>query len=498
MIRSIAGFLLLTCGLALGAQGAEEGQLDSSRSLFAVLAAINAAGYDADLQSPANSSVREMVRREIAAKHPESLAALKLFFAEHRQKDETAELSQYVSLALCLGDPPDFPFRYKESELPPDVLPLQDFQAILRKFAAEAGLDDLWRKAQPAYEAAIARYHAPASGALLEVNAYVRNSGSGGVLGTRFQIYVDLLGAPNQIQMRSYKSDYFIVVTPSPEPQRNDIRHGYLHHLLDPLSIRWIQELTRKEALLEYAQPAPLLEPYYKRDFPLLADECLIKAVEARLAPASARQAIVDQAMREGYILTAGFADLLSGYEKQQQALRFYYQEMVSEIDMGREEKRLRKVEFATERPVRKAKIVPAESIVEPQGAGKTLAEAENYYRERDLEKAKSAYSRLLRETADATLHAKAYYGLARIAALDHDPELSESMFQKALDSSPDDEIKAWCYVYLGRLADAAGEREQAKRQYQAALAVSGASEGARKAATSGLDRAFERSSQQP
>ncbi len=473
-----------------------EEQLDTSRSLFAVMAAINAAGYDADLQSPANSPVRQMVRQQIDAKHPASLAELQAFFAAHKQKDPTAELSQYVSLALCLGDPPDFAFRYKESELPPDVVPLEGFQTILLKFSSEAGLEELWRKVQPAFEETIARYHGPASEALRQVNGYVRNAGSGGPLGTRFRIYIDLLGAPNQIQIRSYKSDYFIVVTPSAEPQGDDIRHAYLHYLLDALPIRYSLELNEKKTLLDYARGAPLLEPYYKSDFLLLADECLIKAVESRLAPASTRQAIVEQALREGYILTPALADLLPAYEKQQQSLLFYYPQLVNAINVGREERRLAKVEFASERPVRKARVVPAERKIEPQGAYRTLEQAEESYRQRDLDKAESGYLRVLKETEDKPLHAKAYYGLARIAALRKDPGLSESLFHKVLESSPDAEVKAWAYVYLGRLADAADQRDEAKRHYQAALQVTGASDGAHQAAEKGLQQSFGRDQQ--
>ncbi len=42
---------------------AEQGQLDGSPALFSVLAAINAAGYDADLDSPANHPLRAAVRK---------------------------------------------------------------------------------------------------------------------------------------------------------------------------------------------------------------------------------------------------------------------------------------------------------------------------------------------------------------------------------------------------------------------------------------------------
>jgi hypothetical protein len=224
-------------------------------------------------------------------------------------------LSQYISFALSVDEAPAFQYRYNLNELPPDVAALDGLQKLLVAFYKEAGIDQLWRKAQPAYEDAIARYHGPGMKALLEVNAYVRTSTSA-AMGSRFQVYIDLLGAPNQIQTRSYKNDYFVVVTASQDVQGDDIRHGYLHYILDPLAIRYSVELEKKKGLLDFAQAAPLLAPYYKSDFLLLATECLIKAVESRLAPFSKRQALVDEAFREGFILTPAFAELLPGYEK--------------------------------------------------------------------------------------------------------------------------------------------------------------------------------------
>jgi hypothetical protein len=51
---------LLAAASAL--HGAETGQLDASPSLFTVMAAINAAGYDADLASPNNHPLRMQIR----------------------------------------------------------------------------------------------------------------------------------------------------------------------------------------------------------------------------------------------------------------------------------------------------------------------------------------------------------------------------------------------------------------------------------------------------
>ncbi len=99
----------------------------------------------------------------------------------------------------------------------------------------------------------------------------------------------------------------------------------------------------------------------------------------------------------------------------------------------------------------------------------------------------------MLQETEDKSLHARSYYGLARIAALQKDPELAEKLFQKTLESSPDAQVRAWVYVYLGRLADAAGERDRAVEHYRAALAIQGASEAARGAAEKGFQDVFKR-----
>jgi len=487
-------FLLLALPLGAGVPSpfAEQGQLDASPALFSVLAAINAAGYDADLDSPANHPLRAAVRKELASRPVPSLADLKRFFEEHRQKSWAAELSQYVSFALSVDGPPNFKYRFLTHQLPPDVKPLEGFDKLMRRFHKEAQLDQLWQKAQPAIEEALARYQQPAARALLEVNAYLRSSTSG-YLGRRFQIYVDLLGAPHQIHTRSYSKDYFIVLTPSPEPQGNDIRHAYLHYLLDPLVGRQVEELNKKKPLLDYALGSPLLEEHYKQDFLLLVTECLIKAVEARLPK---KPALVEQALREGFILTPYFAEALPAYEKQEQSLRFYLEEMAKGIDLRKEAQRLENVEFASERAVRQAKPAPAPPKPEPTPAQKTLEEAEQAYAARQLEKASQAYRRLLRETTEKPLHAQAYYGLARIAALQNDPETAEKLFQRTLESSPEPPVKAWAHVYLGRLADAAGERQEALRHYQAALAVEGASEGARTVAQQGLTGAFQKPGQ--
>ena len=63
----------------------------------------------------------------------------------------------------------------------------------------------------------------------------------------------------------------------------HDIRHAYLHYLLDPLATRYQEIVMRKRGLSDHAQRALALADSYKDDFLLLTTESLIKAVEARL-----------------------------------------------------------------------------------------------------------------------------------------------------------------------------------------------------------------------
>jgi tetratricopeptide (TPR) repeat protein len=472
---------------------ANQGQLDGSEALFTVLAAINAAGYDANLDSNANSPIRKRVRDALASKHLDSVDELKKFMAKHHQEDPEAELSQYISFALSVNGPPDFQFWLASQEVPPDVRKLDGLNELIADFYSEAGIADLWKQAQPELEQVIQAYHGGVTQAVLEASAYLRNATSG-FRDRRFQIYVDLLGAPNQIQTRSYKERYFVVVTPSPEPQTDQVRHAYLHYLLDPYSLRYFEQWTRVKGVAEFAQAAPALDEAYKNDFMLLATECVIKAVESRLARgAQNRQALVNQAVSQGFVLTAALADGLAAYEKQPESLRIYFPDLLGQIDMDHEDRRLQKVEFAKEATVHKAKTAPPPPAPVLSPSAKTLAEAEDLYTSRNLAAAQESYRNLLQQPAENPVHARAYYGLARIAALNHDPELAEKLFQKTLEMSPDDDTKSWAYLYLGRLSDAAGEREQAQKHYRAALAIRGAPEQVKIAAEKGLAQPFQR-----
>ncbi|HWF08054.1 MAG TPA: tetratricopeptide repeat protein [Bryobacteraceae bacterium] len=460
-------------------KAAENLQLGSNESLFAVLAAANAAGYDEGVALPDNNPLRAQLREYLQKQNIAVLPDLKAFYRKHMQRNGVQDLSQYISYALSVNGPPDFAWRTRDVDVPPDAMALAGFTPLLIDFYRQANVEELWKRSQPAYEKEMEKYHSSLLATTTAVDAYLRVP-AGGYLGRRFQVFIDLLAAPEQVQTRNYGDDAFVIVTASEKPRVFDIRHAYLHFEVDPIVIKFGVALDQKRSLIDFAQQAPL-EPGYKSDFVLLANESVIKAVESRL---DKNKAEADQAARQGYILTPYFAEELPVFEKQEQGLRYYFEDMVSAIDLSRESSRIAGIRFDAAPLVRAGRQV---SVATPEpklsASGQTLENAEDLYRKRNLDEAKDLYLKSLEQTGSAEEHAQAWYGLARISVLKNDPAAAVKLFEKTLGASPDDQTKAWTLVYLARLSTAGADPERAAKFYQEALGVKGASEAARKAA---------------
>ena len=461
-----------------------ENEFAVSLTMFSTLTAINAAGYDAGLDSPLNEQykVRRQVREEIAKRKISVLNDLRDFYQHHKKGSESADLGQYVSFALLAGDAPDF--ELPPGNLPPDVEPLRSFTPLVARFYKEAGLDDLWRRSQPAYAHAMHEYQDSVINTLFEANGYLRNPS--GYLGRRFQIYLDLLGAPNEIQVRSYRDDYFVVITPTTAPVIDEIREAYLAYILDPLTFKYSTTIKDKKPLAKYAQDAPALDLAYKEDFSLLVTKCLIKAIDSRLIQGGPekRAAFVNEAMREGFIMTAGFAELLPLYEKQPDSFRIYYPDLISALDVRKEEKRLKKVEFVQSvapRPV----APPAKIQLDP--VEENLQTADGLHEQHDNENASKLYKKVLEQTSDKTVQSRAYYGLALIALGEKHWDEALNLFQRTVDANPTSPSAAWSHYYLGQLHLKAQEFDEATSQFKMTIATAGVSAKARDAAEKAL-----------
>lgn len=484
LIGQPAGALLGFAAPFKGDSGPGENEFSVSAILFSTLAAINAAGYDAGMDSPLNAryKVRSQIRAALASRKIPCLPELREFYKEHKKPSDTADLSQYISFALVAGDAPNF--QLPAGELPPDVQSLTGFSELLARFYKEADIESLWNRSQGAYQAAMAEYQDAVIGTLFEANGYLRNPSR--YLGRRFQIYLDLLAAPDQVQVRNYRDDYFVVITPTSTPVVDEIRDAYLAYLLDPLTFKYSEIIKEKKPLQKFADEAPALDLAYKDDFSLLVTKCLIKAIDSRLIHGGPdkRQAFVDEAMREGFILTAAFADLLPAYEKQQDSFRLYYPDLLSAVDIGKEQKRLKKVQFLASAPTRVI-APPAKIQIDP--ADESLQTAEGLYEQHDLDNARKIFKRVFEQTGDKAKQGRAYYGLALIDLQEKHWDEAQDLLQRAIAANPASSIGAWSHYYLGQLALKAGDSDRAAAQFKLTLAIDGASAKAREAAERAL-----------
>ena len=101
--------------------------LETSEPLFQMAAALNACGYDADLDHSA--PVRAEVRADMNAALQQSEEARKSrdalcdYIAQHQLSNSGLAVGQYVSLALYLSPAPDLTPNVDETELPPQAAP---------------------------------------------------------------------------------------------------------------------------------------------------------------------------------------------------------------------------------------------------------------------------------------------------------------------------------------------------------------------------------------
>jgi hypothetical protein len=477
--------------------------VDSNPQLFAVMCALDAAGYESSAGTASDTAGRVQLRKRMLALQGPAVDALRKYYTEHALGDSGATFSRFVSFALVAGPPPDFRFELRRDDLPPEALTLEGFNAILANFYSEAKLDELWKFYQPDYGRGVESLRAPVSNLIFTVSNYLREilrSNSG----RSFSVFVEPLAGDKTI-FRTFGDRYALVVRPSSDPPMDDIRHAFLHFLLDPIAIRYRVQAARASPLLEYAARAPLLPVDFRDDFSAFFDECLVRAVELRLrrlSPVELTSAI-DLAESSGYVLVRPIYAGLSGFEKSEPAMGYYLPDLIKGIDVGAEQRRLGGVKFADAAP---ASSAPPENIrmaAKPATSSNPLdddlAEGQRQISARNGAAAAASFQRVL---ASRPEDERATYGLAVASALQGKPDQARELFTKVIaagqnplagaDAHPDPSNLSWSHIYLGRMYDVEGKRDLAVLEYRAALAVAGAPDSARTAAQHGIEAVYQ------
>ena len=295
-----------------------------------------------------------------------------------------------------------------------------------------------------------------------------------------------------------------------------DVRHTYLHYVIDPLLYARSNAIDREQPILKEIHDAPL-DFRFRSDTVSLTIECLIKAIEARTMdtgipeykiPANvdrsqlpsyehqrelyqqkvdaAKLATVAHDMRQGYVLTQYFYEQLLQFEKDPASLKDSIGEMVYGMDVDQEVHRARQVEFdkvADEDVLRQSKPQPLTGL---DLAEAKLASGDIPAATAIAQKTLAGQTDTVASTADA---ARAHFILARVDLMTGHPDEAIDDFQKTLATSKEQRLLAWSHIYLGRMLDLECKRDEALAEYNEALAVRDGQVDTRLAAERGVKR---------
>jgi len=437
--------------------------VDSNPAVFAVLAGLTAAGYDAGQK--VNEPLREKLRQQIAAKKVPAVAALREFFRTHHLANRNQDLAQYTTLALFLGTPPGLPLTLPPAGLPPEAGEVADIVPLLRDFWQQADLDAVWEQAQPAYTAALQRDAVNARTMLDGINGFFRIPQAYSV--RQMFVFPDALIAAGQSDALNYEDNYYIIVNLDLQAEMHQVRHTYLHYLLDPLIARYPAAiLPVQDELLPLVARAPALGLQFKRDPTLLYTECLVRAVEIQLdgGDAAHQQGEVQSAMSEGLVLTRLWFDQLTKFRDDPRSFSEFYPEAAFALRISDLAGQVKHMQFTP------APAAEAAHLAQPLRAPSPMELAQARFDAKDYAAAAAiAHSVLLQPRGD---YSAAWFLLGKTATAGNHAQDAVHDFQQALAVSRPDEahIRTWSNIFLARLYDAEHQRAQAVAHYQAAL----------------------------
>jgi tetratricopeptide (TPR) repeat protein len=379
-------------------------------------------------------------------------------------------------------------------------------------------LHGIWLAVHRTYDEETDRLHNPLSKMIVDTNTYLKMPAST-YNGRRFVVVIEPMLSPSMVNARIYGSDYVVVVSPvNGQLRMNDVRHTYLHYVIEPMLYARSNAIDRMQPILKEVHDAPL-EFRYRSDTVAMTVECLIKAIEARTMdtgipeykiPAgvqrsdlpryererqltqqkmdAVRLAAVHHDMTQGFVMTQYFYDQLLQFEKDPTGLGDTIGEMVYGMDIAQQVHRAREIDFDKQADSdvlqrSKPRVLTGLDLAEAKLSAGDFATASAMARQ-----ALTVHSDSLEAVSQ---EARADFILARAAAMTGHPGEAVDRFQKTLAAAKEPRLLAWSHIYLGRMLDLDCKRDQAVSEYQQALAVRDGEQDTRLAAERGVKAAY-------
>ncbi|MEW6732895.1 MAG: hypothetical protein AB1489_16335 [Acidobacteriota bacterium] len=437
----------------------------SDERVLVITAALNLAGYDFEPGGKL-TDLRLQLREDLKGTDPELLARLRNYYRSHRipGREEVAQLSPYIGLALALSEPPAFATPTLADKLPPDVRAVLDFTDLLREFYRRSAIRELLPKYKPIFEKLQTEYQRAAAIVLYETLSYLHTqpvlylpptpvfspdeisdstaasdnkekkkekeekkdekSATPTLLSQprmrRLLIFLnpfasagsvfqrnDILNGTDINVPRRLGDDYTIVA--SEQSLTEHIRHGFLRFVLDPIVGKSSVEIANLKQQVDTLLTAlPQAKEKARRNVYEVVGESLALAVGVRLTALAAQGSftaddasyVLSQHYEQGAVLVFHFYEGLQGLERVGIDIREFVAPFLAKIDFAREAKRLEETRAARAR------------VEQRRAAVKPIIDVDDLIKQRRYDEAKTQLEAILKQQPQ---NARALFALAQI-----------------------------------------------------------------------------------
>jgi hypothetical protein len=302
-------------------------QIKPEPRLIAVMAALDAAGFDPTPKGEEPSVFRAQLRRDLAGLDPALRQRMAAFYERNKLKEVAGreptpaeQAARYVSLAYALGPAPEFQEPPRSLDLPSGLLEVMDFAPLVREFYRKSGLDERMPVYLRSYQEEGNRLRRSTAGMILDVVTYLNTRPITTTVeriavkppgekpkknapqrfetrehDRRFIVVPDLLAAPGAINFRVITDDYYVVVPYCDEtkhycagrednPASPELRRAYIQYVVDPLVARFGRNIAeRREQLKQLLDARTAAGANVSPDVFLMVTRSLVAAVDARM-----------------------------------------------------------------------------------------------------------------------------------------------------------------------------------------------------------------------
>ena len=241
--------------------------------LIIMMAALEAAGFDAVPAGAEPSAFRAQVRKDLASLDPDLRNRLRTFFERNKLPAPATAADQaarYVSLAFALGPPPLLEAPPRSEDLPGSLLDVLDFAPLVKEFYRRSNIEENLPGYMRSYQAESDRLRQPTADMVRDVLSYLhtrpivvslervevkptttQKKNAPKTYTTReherhFYMVTDLLAAPGTINFRVIGDEYYVVLPQGTDPASSELRRGYLQYVVDPLVLRVNREIAAR------------------------------------------------------------------------------------------------------------------------------------------------------------------------------------------------------------------------------------------------------------